>query len=261
MFFVLFWNLASEFQKNSFAPRIEWKRQRLGTLTFAEIVKETMDLKVAARRPNRGSFTTIIQTIFGLSGGGVHCKGISLEIQEGSLTTATRDVCLQLCNCKEEVAPIKTGEHFVSHLVALGPNKNSLKAPAKLYIPLEDDVCTDHELFLRWSPTHVGEPTKWKDVLPGTCKGKFAGPTVRLQIIGGQQAKISTNAFGLFCIISRESTKAEVHVKDDSEVKTGGFLPQGISGIIRIVGQKIRSEISERLDRDKQTSEQIALIR
>ncbi|KAJ7358954.1 hypothetical protein OS493_019858 [Desmophyllum pertusum] len=100
---------ASEFQKNSFAPRIEWKRQRLGTLTFAEIVKETMDLKVATRRPNRGSFTTIIQTIFGLSGGGVHCKGISLEIQEGSLTTATRDVCLQLCNCKEEVAPIKTG--------------------------------------------------------------------------------------------------------------------------------------------------------
>ena len=218
-----------------------------------------MGLKLETRRPSLDFFTTIIKTIFGPCGGGVHCKGIALDIADGSLTSASKEVCLQICNSKDVVAPLKDREHFASPLVAIGPITNPLKAPAKLSMPLQGDVPTEHEVLLRWSPTQVGEPTKWRDVLPGTCKGQLAGPTARLQIVNGKQAKISMNTFGLFCIIARETTKADAYEKDNGELNNGGFLPQGISGIIRLVGQKIWSETSTRVDPDKE--EQIALIR
>lgn len=247
-------NLVFAFRRHSFAPRILLKPPKLAT--SAEIVKETVD----TRRPALGSFTTIIKTIFGPFGGSVHCKGIALDIADGSLTTATKEVYLQICDCKDAVAPLNNREQFASSLVAMGPNKDPLKAPVRLCIPLQGDMSTDHELLLRWSPTQVGEPTRWRDVLPGVCKGQFAGPTARLQILSGKQAKISINTFGLFCIIARETAKADVYDKDYSELNTGGFLPQGISGIIRLVGQKMKSE-RERADPDKERSEQIALIR
>ena len=221
-----------------------------------------MELKNDPRWPNLRSFTTIMKIIFRPSGGGVQCQGIALEIADGSLTTATKEVCLQICNCKEEVAPLKNREQFVSSLVAVGPIKNPLKAPAKLYIPLENDMYTaGHELFLRWSPSQVGELAKWRDVLPGTCKGQLAGPTARLRILSDQRAKISTNTFGLFCIIARETTKANVQEKDNDELNSSGFLPQGISEIIRRLSQKKKSETSEQLNPNKEGSERIALIR
>lgn len=236
---------------------MQWKPPKRGTL--ADIVKETMELKLNTRRPSLDLFTTIIKTIFGPSGGGVHCKGITLDIADGSLTTDTKEVCLQICNYKDEVAPLKNREHFASPLVAMGPIKDPLKAPAKLCIPLQGDLLADHELLLRWSPTQVGEPAKWRDVLPGMCKGQLAGPTARLQIVSAKQAKISINTFGLVCIIARETTKADAYGKDNGELNTGGFLPQGISGIIRLVGNKMWSETSDPADPDRE--EQIALIR
>ena len=221
-----------------------------------------MDLKIDLKRPNLGSFTTIMKIIFGPSGGGAQCQGIGLEIADGSLTTATKEACLQICNYKEDVAPLEDREQFVSSLVAIGPMENPLRAPAKLYIPLENDMYTDHELFLRWSPSQAGEPTKWRDVLPGTCKGRLAGPAARLEILRDQQAKISTNTFGLFCIIARETTKTYVEEKDNGELNTSGSLIQGISGIIRRLSQKIKSETSEELnpDREESESEEIPLI-
>lgn len=237
---------------------MEWKPQKL--YTFAEIVKAKMELKLG-RKSHLGSFTMLMKTIFGPSGGGVHCKGIALDISERSLTTATKEVCLQICNCREELAPLKTGEHFVSQLVALGPNKDPLRAPAKLCLPLHDDMCTDHVLFLRWSPTEVDEPTKWKDVLPGTFHGQFAGPTVRLQIVSARQVKITTNTFGLFCIISREPCRTDDRQNDGLELNTGSFLSQGISGILKLVGQKLTNGKTKWFEQDKERSEEIALIR
>lgn len=220
-----------------------------------------MEKKPDSKRPDLGSFTTIMKIIFGPSGGKAQCRGIRLEIADGSLTTATKEACLQICNCKEEVVPLINTEQFVSSLVAMGPIQNPLRAPAKLYIPLENDMHTDHELFLRWSPSQAGEPAKWRDVLPGTCKGHLAGPAARLEILSDQQAKISTNRFGLFCIIARETAKPHVEEKDNDDSNTSGFLIQGISGIIRRLSMKSKSETSEELNPDKEESERIPLIR
>ena len=184
-----------------------------------------------------------MRATFGGSGGGLYCKGIELEIPEASLTTITKEVCLQICDCEEDIIPLKTGERSVSRLVALAPNKDPLTAPAQLYLSLQDVHNRDHELLLRWSPTEVGAVAHWRDVLPGTCKGQFAGPTARIQIIG-QQVKVSTNRFGLFCIISRESDKGQ-NKEDGAPVSNGSFLPQGISEIIKLVNQKTRSEICD----------------
>lgn len=251
--------VASEFRRNSFASGMEWKPQNWDIL--AEMFQSTNELK-NERKSNSGSFTILMKTIFGPSGGGVHCKGIWLELSERSLTTATKEVCLHICNCKEEFAPLKTGEHFISELVALGPNKDPLRAPAKLCLPLYDDMCADQELLLRWSPTQVGEGAQWKDVYPGTLKGKFAGPTVILQIVNTKQVKVTTNMFGLFCIISREPSKIDSHQNhDEGEARRGSLLSQGISGFIKLVGQKFRNEKEEWFEQDQERSEQIALIR
>ena len=258
-FFLSFLNLASEYEKNSYPLKKQWKSPKLEAV--AQILQKTLELKIDLKRPNLESFTTIMTIIFGPSGGGVKCQGIGLEIANGSLTTATKEVCLQICNFKEDVLLLKNGEQFVSNLVAVGPIQNPLRAPAKLYIPLERDTYTGHELFLRWSPSQVGEPTKWRDVLPGTCKGKLAGPAARLQILNDQQAKISANMFGLFCIIARETTKTYVEEKDNDQVNTSGFLLQGISEIIRRLSPKVKSETSEQLNPDQEGSERIALIR
>ncbi|XP_078343654.1 unconventional myosin-If-like isoform X1 [Oculina patagonica] len=248
---------ALEFRRHSFVPRMQWKPPKRGTL--ADIVEETMELKHDKKRPSLDLFTTLIKTTFGPSGGGVYCKGITLDIADGSLTTDTKEVCLQICNCKDEVAPLISQEHFASPLVAMGPVKDPLKAPAKLCMPLQGDLSADQELLLRWSPTQVGEPARWRDVLPGMCKGVFAGPTARLQIVSAKQAKISINTFGLVCIIARETTKVDAYERDNGELNTGGFLTQGISEIIRLVGHKMWSETSDRADPDRE--EQIALIR
>lgn len=238
---------------------MEWKPQNWDIL--AEMFQSTNEFK-NERKSNSGSFTILMKTIFGPSGGGVHCKGIWLELSERSLTTATKEVCLHICNCKEEFAPLKTGEHFISELVALGPNKDPLRAPAKLCLPLYDDMCADQELLLRWSPTQVGEGAQWKDVFPGTLKGKFAGPTVILQIVNAKQVKVTTNTFGLFCIISREPSKIDSHQNhDEGEARRGSLLSQGISGFIKLVGQKFRNEKEEWFEQDQERSEQIALIR
>lgn len=223
--------------------------------TFAQILQKPMELKWT----NLESFTTIMKIIFGPSGGGVKCQGIGLEIADGSLTTDSKEVCLQICNCKEDVAPLKNGEQFASSLVAVGPIQNPLRAPARLYLPLENDINTGQELFLRWSPSQVGEPTKWRDVLPGTCKGQLAGPVARLQILSDQQVKISANMFGLFCIIARETTKTYVEEKDNDELNASGFLLQGISEILRRLSLKIKSETSEQLNPDQEGFERIAL--
>ncbi|XP_022784594.1 uncharacterized protein LOC111325125 [Stylophora pistillata] len=249
--------VASKFRRNSFTPRIDWKPQNRDLL--AEMFQSTSEFKIE-RKSQPGSFTMLMKTIFGPLGGGVHCKGIWLEILEQSLTTATKEVCLHICNYKEEFAPLKTGEHLISEVVALGPNKDPLRAPAKLCLPLYD-MCADHELFLRWSPTQVGEEAQWKDVFPGTFKGKFAGPTVILQIVNTKQVKVTTNTFGLFCIISREPSKIDSHQNDEREVKSGSLLSQGISGIIKLLGQKFRSEKEECFGQDQEISERIALIR
>ena len=221
-----------------------------------------MEMKIDLKQPNLRSFTTIMKIIFGPSGGRAQCQGIGLEIADGSLTTATKEACLQICNCKEDVASLGNTEQFVSSLVAIGPIQNPLRAPAKLYIPLENDMYTDHELFLRWSPSQVGEPTTWRDVRPGTWKGHLAGPAARLEILSDQQAKISTNRFGLFCIIARAATKIYVEEKDNDEFNTSGSLIQGISGIIRRLSHRITSEkISEELNPEQKQSELIPLIR
>lgn len=221
-----------------------------------------METKIDLKQPNLGSFTTIMKIIFGPSGGRAQCQGIGLEIADGSLTTATKEACLQICSCKEDVAPLQNTEQFVSSLVAIGPIQNPLRAPAKLYIPLETDMYTDHELFLRWSPSQVGEPTTWRDVRPGTWKGHLAGPAARLEILSDQQVKISTNRFGLFCIVARAATKIYVEEKDNDEFNTSGSLIQGISGIIRRLSHKITSEkITEELNPEQKQSELIPLIR
>ena len=221
-----------------------------------------METKIDLKQPNLGSFTTIMKIVFGPSGGRAQCQGIGLEIADGSLTTATKEACLQICNCKEDVAPLENTEQFVSSLVAIGPIQNPLRAPAKLYITLETDMYTDHELFLRWSPSQVGEPTTWRDVRPGTWKGHLAGPAARLEILSDQQVKISTNRFGLFCIVARAATKRYVEEKDNDEFNTSGSLIQGISGIIRRLSHKITSEkISEELNPEQKQSELIPLIR
>lgn len=238
----------------------QWKRPRLGTL--AQIIQDTMEMKIDLKQPNQGPFTTIMKIIFGPSGGRAQCQGIGLEIADGSLTTATKEACLQICNCKEDIAPLENTQQFVSSLVAIGPIQDPLKAPAKLYIPLENDMYTEHDLFLRWSPSQVGEPTIWRDVRPGTWKGHLAGPAARLEILSDQQAKISTNRFGLFCIIAGNPFKTYVEEKDKDELNTSGSLIRGISGIIRRLSHKITSEkMSEELNPEQKESELIPLIR
>lgn len=220
-----------------------------------------MEMKIDLKQPNLGSFTTIMKIIFGPSGGRAQCRGIGLEIADGSLTTASKEACLQICNCKEDIAPLEHTEQFVSSLVAIGPIQNPLRAPAKLYIPLENNMYTDHELFLRWSPSQVGEPTIWRDVRPGTCKGHLAGPAARLEILSDKQAKISTNRFGLFCIIAKDF-KTYVEEIDKNELNTSGSLIQGLSGFIRRLSHKITGdEISEVLNPEQKESELIPLIR
>ena len=228
------------FRRNSFDRSGTWAHPRLGT--FAAIVERTMNLKREAKRPKPESFTTIMTAIFGPSGGVLRCRGIELEIPQGSLTTTTKQVCIQICNCEEDIISVRIRERFMSRLVALGPNREPLTAPAQLYLPLQGCNTAGHELLLRWSPTEVGEVARWRDVLPGACMGQFAGPTVRLQIIG-QKVKISTNRFGLFCIIARESDEDKARQNEE------GFLFQGIPEIIRLVSQKIKNEVSERLGR------------
>ena len=218
-------------------------------------------MKIVLKQPNLGSFTTIMKIIFGPSGGRAQCQGIGLEIADGSLTTATKEACLQICNCKEDIAPLENTEQFVSSLVAIGPIQNPLKAPAKLYMPFENDMYTDHELFLRWSPSQVGEPTIWRDVRPGKWKGHLAGPAAMLEIVSDQQAKISTNRFGLFCIIARDPIKTYAEERDKDELNTSGSLIQGISGIIRRLSLKITSDKSEELNPEQEESELIPLIR
>lgn len=99
-------------------------------------------------------------------------------------------------------------------------------------------------------------------MFPGTLKGKFAGPTVILQIVNTKQVKVTTNTFGLFCIISREPSKIDSHQNhDEGEARRGSLLSQGISGFIKLVGQKFRNEKEEWFEQDQERSEQIALIR
>ena len=241
---------------NSFAVWSGFKRLTLGT--FADIVVQTMNSKFDYRRPDPRLFISIAKAIFGPSGGGVHCRGVALEIPDGSLTTPVKEVCLQVCKRKEEIVPLNEGEQIVSELIAVGPGRDPLTAPVKLYLPLQDSGRTDQHLFLRWSPTQVSESVLWRDVFPGSCRvGRLAGPTARLQI-SSQQTKITTSSFGLFCIISQRS---DSHGNDECDSKTGILFHgiHGLSEMFKRMRQRRRSMQSDQHAKGH-SSEHLALI-
>lgn len=129
--------------------------------------------------------------------------GVFVDLPEGSLTTQTKEVCIEFCKNKKEVVPLSDTEKIISHLVELSPHGNPLCELATLCLPIEE-VPNGFERFLRWTPTQSGEKACWSDVHSNEHSTDEDQTAVELK---DQKAKVYTKEFGIFCIISRKSNK------------------------------------------------------
>ena len=173
--------------------------------------------------PDPKAFTAVVKAIFGPSGGGLQCKGVLVELCEGSLTTQTKEVCIQLCKNKTDVVPLAGSETIISRVVELSPRGKPLTKRATLTLPLECATCEESKIFMRWTPSHSGERANWQDVLPSTNPENEEGITLE---VTSQKAKIRTKVFGIFCVITTDEIKG---VPPTTSHTIKGFVLSSIS--------------------------------
>lgn len=155
--------------------------------------------------PDPSNFTAVAKAIFGPSGGGLQCKGVFVDLPEGSLTSRkTKEICIQLCKNKKEVVPLAGSERIISRLVEISPHGKPLSEHAKLSLPLDDVPSSGFERFLRWTPTQSGEKACWQDVYESHKYEDSDDTSVELS---AKEAKVKTKLFGIFCIISKGLTE------------------------------------------------------
>ena len=187
----------------SFARLSDERGESIGL--FADKDGQGLSTKYSVDLPDPSLFTAVAKAIFGPSGGGVHCKGVSVDLPEGSLTSKTKEVCIQLCKAKTKVVPLGDTEKIISHLVQISPHEKPLSKHALLSLPTEKVPEVGYEQFLRWTPTQSGVKASWSDVF--ACDNQNPGdqnqPTVELS---EGKAKVNTIEFGIFCMISKRGT-------------------------------------------------------
>lgn len=177
--------------------------RRVSIGLFVDKVARKLSHSYSVQVPDPKGFTAVAKAIFGPSGGGIQCKGVFVDLPEGSLPSNTREVCIQLCRNKTDVVPLSEHETVISRVVELSPRDKPLQQHAALCLPLDDVSWEGYERFLRWTPTQSGEKANWRDVRASdTIHGKDEDETfVELR---QKKAKVNTKGFGIFCIVSSD---------------------------------------------------------
>lgn len=191
------------------------RRSRIGL--FADKVARRLSSTYSANVPDPRSFTAVAKAIFGPSGGSLQCKGVLVDLPEGSLTSQTKEVCIQLCKSKTEVVPLGDTEVIVSYLVELSPHGKPLADFAELHLPIKEVQKVGCEPFLRWTPTQSGEKARWSDVYSHQNHSDASQTTFELM---EGKAKVNTIEFGIFCIISRERSASDAIKAFSGDVST-----------------------------------------
>ena len=101
-------------------------------------VERKLSSTYGVNAPDPSAFSAVVKAIFGPSGGSVKCKEVLVDLPEGSLTSETKEVCIQLCRDKKQVAPLSDAEKIVSHVVELSPLGKPLSMFAELCLPIEE---------------------------------------------------------------------------------------------------------------------------
>lgn len=170
---------------------------------FVDKVARSLSSSYNVNVPDPSTFTAVAKAIFGPSGGGVQCKRVLVDIPEGSLTSETKEVCIQLCKARKQVVPLSDTEEIVSHLVEISPHGKPLSMCAELCLPIEEEPKAGHERFLRWTPTQSGEKANWSDVY--VCDKQDHPDESQIALhLKERKAKVFTKTFGIFGIVSRE---------------------------------------------------------
>lgn len=170
-------------------------------------VERKLSSTYGVNAPDPSAFSAVVKAIFGPSGGSVKCKEVLVDLPEGSLTSETKEVCIQLCRDKKQVAPLSDAEKIVSHVVELSPLGKPLCMFAELCLPIEENVEASHAQFLRWTPTQSGEKANWSDVFVCDKKHRSDESQIALEFSEGK-ARVFTKHFGIFGIIATEEPKA-----------------------------------------------------
>ncbi|XP_015769094.1 PREDICTED: uncharacterized protein LOC107347649 [Acropora digitifera] len=178
--------------------------KRTSVNLLVDKVARKLSYSYSVHAPDPKAFTAVVKAIFGPSGGGLQCKGVLVELCEGSLTTQTKEVCIQLCKNKTDVVPLAGSETIISRVVELSPRGKPLTKRATLTLPLECATCEESKIFMRWTPSHSGERANWQDVLPSTNPENEDGITLE---VTSQKARIRTKVFGIFSVITTDQIK------------------------------------------------------
>ena len=191
------------------------EERRVSIELFVDKVARKLSRSYSVQVPDPRSFTAVAKAIFGPSGGGIQCKGVFVDLPEGSLTSHTKEVCIQLCKNKSEAVPLSEHETVISRVVELSPRDKPLQHHAALCLPLDDVSWDGFERFLRWTPTQSGEKANWRDVrVSDTIHGKGEDQTfVELK---QKKAKVNTKVFGIFCIVSSDLNQNLEHPRKES---------------------------------------------
>lgn len=170
-------------------------------------VERKLSSTYGVNAPDPSAFSAVVKAIFGPSGGSVKCKEVLVDLPEGSLTSETKEVCIQLCKDKKQVVPLSDAEKIVSHVVELSPLGKPLCMFAELCLPIEENVEASHAQFLRWTPTQSGEKANWSDVFVCDKKHRSDESQIALEFSEGK-ARVFTKHFGIFGIIATKEPKA-----------------------------------------------------
>lgn len=189
--------------------------RRASISLFADKVARRLSTTYSVDVPDPSSFTAVAKAIFGPSGGGVQCKGVFVDLPEGSLTSQTKEVCIQLCKAKTEVVPLGDTETIISHLVEISPHGKPLSKHAVLSLPTKEAPKVGYEQFLRWTPTQSGVKASWSDVYACGNQNPCGGNQTTVELSEGK-ARVNTIEFGIFCIISRESNEEHEPLRERS---------------------------------------------
>ena len=189
--------------------------RRASVSLFVDKVARRLSTTYSVDVPDPSSFTAVAKAIFGPSGGGVQCKGVYVDLPEGSLTSQTKEVCIQLCKAKTEVVPLGDTEKIISHLVEISPHGKPLSKHAVLSLPTTEVPKVGYEQFLRWTPTQSGVKASWSDVYACDNQNPCDGNQTTVELSEGK-AKVNIMEFGIFCIISRESEEEHVTLRERS---------------------------------------------
>ena len=182
--------------------------KRTSISLFADKVARKLSTAYSIDVPDPKSFTAVAKAIFGPSGGGLKCKGVYVDLPDGSLTSKTKEVCIQLCKAKTEVVPLGHTETIVSHLVEISPCGKPFSKHAEIRLPIKEVLKAGCEHFLRWTPTQSGKKASWSDVYAHDNQNHCDANQTTFEL-SETQAKVNTVEFGIFCIISREAK--EIH--------------------------------------------------